>query len=802
MGKLLLKRNVVLTIILSVVSLVACNRSESLSEDEGPIPNEISYNLHIRPILSDNCFICHGPDANKRQADLRLDIAEEAYSALKENPGVHAIVPGEPRKSAVIERIKSTDEEMMMPPPESNLKLTERQVKLIEKWISQGAKYEPHWAFVPPKRYNLPDVKDERWPLNGIDRFVLDAMERVKLKPNPEANREILLRRLSFDLRGLPPDLETIDHYLADQSKDAYDKLVDRFLSDSAYGERMASIWMDVARYADSHGYQDDYYRTQWPWRNWVIHAFNNNMPYDKFVTWQLAGDLLPDTDKEKILATAFNRNHKITEESGAIDEEYRVSYVVDRTNTFGKAFLGLTLECANCHDHKYDPISQKEYFQVYAFFNNVAEYGIEEDTPGFARKSPAKHPYIEITNEDLNGILSFIKKPDSVRHARTIIGRVERGRNYEFLLSEASKLKVSVMGDLDTLRKTYVLERGAYDAPGEEVVTGTPKSILEFPNGFENNRLGLARWLFDKRNPLTARVFVNRIWQEFFGVGLVATPGDFGMQGRLPTHPELLDWLAIEFMHSNWDIKRLIKTIVTSATYRQSSYIDQKKLTRDPENRLLARFPRYRLPADQIRDMVLATSGLLTRTIGGPSVKPYQPSGIWEAATSGRGNLTVYQQDTLDALYRRGLYTFVKRTVPPPSMLIFDASNRDECIVERVRTETPLQALVMMNDPLVLEASRVFAARLLKDPLQDVERIDKAFRTILGRRPDENELAVLTDYHQEQLQRLRSNPEEADQLLNVGEYVFPEPIAEVECAALMQVISTIYNLEEAIVKS
>lgn len=789
-----------LGIILPCCCFLACGWADQQVSGEGTIPENISYNFHIRPILSDKCFTCHGPDANKRKAGLRLDRQEDAYKALQENPDFHAVVPGEPDKSMAFLRITATDTSQLMPPPTSNLSLSPWQIALIERWIEQGAKYEKHWAFIPPVKNALPEVRLDEWPRNEIDFFVLEQQERAGLKPNPVADKEMLLRRLSLDLTGLPPRIDQIDAFLKDESSDAYEKVVDKLLADQAYGEKMAANWMDVARYADSHGYQDDYYRTQWPWRDWVIHAFNDNLRYDQFITWQLAGDLLPNANKEQILATAFNRNHKITEESGAIDEEYRVMYVVDRTNTFGKALLGMTVECANCHDHKYDPISQKEYFQLYAFFNNVAEYGIEEVRPGFSRKSPAKFPLMEITDEDVSGVLRFINKPDSLAHAAAVIGSIKEVRNRELLMSEASSLKVSVMGDLDTLRKTYVLTRGAYDAHGEEVSAGTPESILPYPREYQPDRLGLARWLFDKSNPLTARVFVNRVWQDIFGVGIVATPGDFGMQGRMPSHPALLDWLAVDFMESGWDIKRLIRKIVTSATYRQSSEVSERKLARDPENVLLARFPRYRLSAGQIRDMVLASSGLLVKTVGGPSVRPYQPAGIWEAATSGRGNLTEYRQDTLEALYRKGLYTFIKRTVPPPSMIIFDASTRDECKVEAIRTNTPLQALVMMNDPTVLEASKVLAASLLKENTSISEKIGKAFRLIAGRTADEQELATLQGYHRDQLEIL-ADQHTARELLEVGEYAVQQPPDEISWAALMQVVQTIYNLEEVITK-
>ncbi|HYJ38891.1 MAG TPA: PSD1 and planctomycete cytochrome C domain-containing protein [Chitinophagaceae bacterium] len=735
---------------------------------------KISYNFDIRPILSDKCFSCHGPDANKRQAGLRLDIAQSAYAALKEHPGAHALMPGKPDSSQVYLRISSEDTSMMMPPPSSNLRLTAQEIALIKKWIEQGAEYEPHWAFVPPKKTSLPEVKKKQWPKNEIDFFILQQLERKDLTPNEEADKERLLRRVSLDLTGLPPSLEIMDQFLADNSPNAYEKIVDHLLASPAYGERMALYWMDIARYADSHGYQDDNYRSQWPWRDWVIHAFNKNYSYQQFVTWQLAGDLMPDSSKEKLLATGFNRNHKITEEGGVIDEEYRVEYVSDRTNTFSKALLGVTMECAHCHDHKFDPFSQKEYYQLFSFFNSVKEVGLESVVGG--PETYAKKPLMQIRDDDLKSVLSFINKPDT------------------------NKLIVSVMGD--TVRKTFLLKRGGYDAHGEEVQAGTPAAILPFDSMRTKNRLGLAEWLFDKDNPLTARVFVNQMWQEFFGRGIVKTSGDFGMQGELPSHPALLDWLAVDFKDHGWDIKRLVKMIVMSATYRQSAVISQKQLKADPENILLSHSPRSRIKAEFVRDLVLSSSGLLTKTIGGPSIKPYQPPGLWEAATSGRGQLSTYKQDHGDKLYRRGLYVFIKRTVPPPSMGIFDASNRDQCEVRRLNTNTPLQALVMMNDPTVLEAARVLAARLLAENNSIDEKIVEAFRVIVSRKPTAKEAAILKSYFEEQLNTFKSRKEEAGKLLEVGEYPLPAKVDKVMMAAMMQVVATIYNLEETITKS
>nr|MBI1228555.1 DUF1553 domain-containing protein [Cytophagales bacterium] len=794
-------RWLILVGVLAGSMLFGC-RNEDSGNNLLSIPDQVSYNLHIRPILSENCFACHGPDANKREAGLRLDVPEAAFNALEDTPGAFALVSGDPHKSHVYLRTIATEEGEKMPPPSSNLSLSAHEIALIEKWIKQGATYQPHWAFISPKKSPLPPVRSKKWANNPIDFFILAAQEERGLHPNAPADKEQLLRRVTLDLTGLPPTLEEMNAFLADEREDAYERVVESLLSRKAYGEKMAVHWMDIARYADSHGYQDDYYRTQWPWRDWVIHAFNQNMPYDKFVTWQLAGDLVPSPTKETILATGFNRNHKITEESGAIDEEYRVSYVVDRTNTLGKALLGITLECAQCHDHKYDPISQKEYFQMYAFFNNVAEVGMEESSPGFSRKSPAKHPMMEITDEDVSGILSFLNRPDSARLSTALVGDVNSGANYRALLSETGKLRVSVMADLDTVRPSFILLRGDYESYGEPVSPATPEAILPYSQVYPQNRLGLANWLFDKENPLTARVFVNRIWQQLFGVGLVSTPGDFGMQGALPTHPELLDWLSVDFMENQWDIQQLLRVIVLSSTYRQSSTVQPNHLQKDPDNVYLARFPRNRLPAEHIRDLILASSGLLIPTIGGPSMKPYQPPGLWELATSGRGNLSSYKQDSLEGLYRRGLYTFIKRTVPPPSMILFDASNRDECEIERERTNTPLQALLMLNDPTVLEASRTLAAELLREGKFGGTMLEVAFRKIVGRRPDPSELTVLTDFLNELSLELKSNPEVARQLLQVGDSPVPEDLSIEELAALMQVIHTVYNMEETITKS
>ncbi|NBO58887.1 MAG: DUF1553 domain-containing protein, partial [Chitinophagia bacterium] len=616
-------------------------------------------------------------------------------------------------------------------------------MSIIKKWIQQGAVYKKHWAFIPPVKAKVPDVDDDFHPRNEIDHFIFKKLDEVGLEPNEEASKEALLKRVCMDITGLPPSVELQEKFLSDNSSDAYEKIVDQLLADKHYGEKMAIPWMDVARYADSHGYQDDGYRTMWPWRDWVIHAFNENYPFSKFITWQLAGDLLPNPTKEMLLATGFNRNHKITQEGGVIDEEYRIEYVTDRTNTFGKAFLSITLECAKCHDHKYDPVTQKDYYSMFAFFNQVPEKGLVGD---IQLASPGDPPNMKISTEDVNSVMNFINKKDT------------------------APVVVMVMKDSVGIRPTRVLRRGNYDQPTDTVEANTPSSILGFrTSNFEKNRLGLAKWMLDPKQPLTSRVFVNRIWNEFFGRGIVKTVGDFGMQGELPSHPELLDWLAVDFRDNGWNIKRLVKMIVTSTTYRQSTKRTPDKLQIDPDNKYLSYFPRLRLSAELQKDLILSASGILNTEIGGPSVKPYQPKGVWESTTSGRGELARYVQDKGEKLYRRGLYNFIKRTAPPPALLIMDASTRDQCEVTRSRTNTPLQALVMMNDPTMIEASRSLADQLLLTGISPETLLDLAFRKIICRRPVAREKELLLSYWQQAEQEVKKNPTLVQQQMSVG---------------------------------
>jgi hypothetical protein len=764
-------------ILLGSVVWQACSKRESENGDLATNKQKVDFNYHVKPILSDKCFACHGPDEKKRQAGFRLDTEEGAFKALKADPHNFTIVRGNPDSSYLIKRIFSEDPLFRMPPVESNLVLSESEKNILKKWIEQGAEYKKHWAFIPPKKPELPEAA-ENWALNEIDAFVWARLDEVGLGPNEAADKERLIRRVSFDLTGLPPSLEQVDDFLNDDSPVAYEKIVDELLASPAYGERWAAYWLDVSRYGDSHGYQDDLPRVMWPWRDWVIHAFNKNLPYNQFVTWQLAGDLLPSANAEQILATGFNRNHKITQEGGAIPEEYRNEYVVDRTNTFGKAFLGISIECSRCHDHKYDPVAQKDFYSVYSFFNQANEKGL-------INYGELPKPNIAITQTDLKNILHFI-------NGKTI--------------GSKDTVKVMVMRD-DKPRKTFVLDRGVYDAPTDvEVSPGAPASIMPYnEKEFGPDRLGLAKWLFDKENPLTSRVMVNRLWQEVFGRGIVFTSDDFGNQGTLPSHPELLDYLAVEFVEKGWDIKYMLKLMVTSATYRQSSTTSEKLRERDPDNVYLARSSRYRLNTEMIRDNILFSSGLLHSEIGGPSVKPYQPEGLWEAIAvglPGRGEVS-YIPDKDEKLYRRSLYTYWRKTIPPPSMLIFDAPMKEFCEVRRVRTSTPLQALNLLNDPQLLEAARVLGSSLVAEREMAVDqKIALAFRKIISRHPKAEEIDILLKGYKDEYERYKVNPEDASKFLQVGASPQSKDLDPVECAAMMHVVSMIYNLDEAISKS
>lgn len=1024
----------------------------------------------MRPILSEHCYTCHGPDENKRKAGLRLDVQADAVKELKS--GNHALVSGNLTNSTLVERIVTTDEEEIMPPPKHNKPLKPEQIALLKRWVQEGAQWQKHWSFIPPERPQFPSVKNQKWPRNAIDHFTLARLEKENLKPNPEANKTTLIRRVTFDLTGLPPTIEEVDAFLADKSRNAYEKLVERLLASPHYGERMAQNWLDLARYADTSGYHFDGVRFMWLWRDWVIKSFNDNKPYDEFTVEQLAGDLLPNPTQSQRIATGFVRNNMTNDEGGADPDEYLNKYVVDRVNTVGAVWLGLTVGCTECHSHKYDPLTTKEFYQMYAFFHNVPEKGLDRirtDNPPPRLPVPTSEQALQFVeadfrlkdaektladrsnelgetqekwelelnakphpNSNLQGLLATLSFDDSlnVTSASTstsskivnaekpeflegrigkalkldgkayaefesvavlertntfsfaawvkldgdgaVLSKMEKGPGYrgfdlffaeerfqihllniwptnalkvqtkekfpknqwqhvlvtydgsskaaglkiyvngrakdfktendtltntisnteplrigarsgesvikglvddvrlynrtlsaedaralafdgylalvaksrgnrsederkdlqnyykenhavdylrsETALAEARKKKEAFYGKIPTTlimeemnppRDTFVFVRGDFRTKGEKVSPGTPAILPPLPAG-PTNRLALARWLVAKEHPLMARVTVNRYWSTFFGSGLVHTINDFGSQGEWPSHPDLLDWLAVQFRDGSveskpksgqshspaWDIKGLVRLIVTSATYRQSAAVTPEKLERDSYNRLFTRGPRVRLDAEFVRDNALAVSGLLNDQIGGPSVKPYQPPGIWDG-TDGK-----YEQDKGDALYRRGMYVFWRRSAHYPSFATFDAPSREVCTFFRERTQTPLQSLVLMNDPAFVETARGLAARVMKEEPKDSDkRILRAFRHTLGRRPESGELTILKKTYEQQLANFRQDSKAANAFLKVGDSPLPEKTDPAELAAMTTVANVLLNLNEAITK-
>jgi hypothetical protein len=1005
----------------------------------------IDFNREIRPILSENCYACHGPDANERQAGLRLDRRDAALAELES--GAHAIVPGDVEKSTLVARISAADSSERMPPEDSDKKLTAEQIQKLTQWIAAGAPWEELWSFVPPEKAELPAVSDEAKVVNAIDRFTLARLEKEGLGFSPPADKVTLLRRATLDLTGLPPTPGEVDAFLADDSPNAYEMAVDRLLMSSRYGEHMARQWLDLARYGDTHGLHLDNERSLWKYRDWVIKAFNENLPYNQFTIQQLAGDLLPEATLEQRIATGFNRCNVTTSEGGSINEEVLVRYAVDRTSTMSTVFMGLTLGCAVCHDHKFDPVSQKEFYQLYAFFNSAADAAmdgnqiapppiikapepeqteqikkldeeiaairqkitaelakIEYAEPPATEAQPAPEPEEYVWIEDAappgaqlqgNSAWEFVSQPDHPVHSgqkstrrqasglsqhfftgaspglkigegdkffsyvyldpqnppKTVMlqfndgswehrafwgedlipfgsgagdnhkpmgglpktgewvrlevdaaavglkpgavlngwaftqhdglcywdkaGIVTRtpqdGQSFESLakweayekaLSQSSvpqpirdamkidpaqrsdeqkkqirdyfleniyaktkpifdplhqevaakeaqrkavddSIPVSlVMADLPQPRETHVLIRGQYDKPGEKVTAGVPSSLPPLAEGAPSNRLGLAKWLVDPSHPLTARVAVNRFWQQYFGRGIVKTAEDFGVQGEWPSHPELLDWLAVDFIESGWDVKRLQKMIVMSAAYRQSSSVTPELLKIDPENVLISRGPRFRLDAELVRDSALFVSGLLVEEVGGKSVKPYQPPGIWEAVGFVGSNTREFKRDDGEALYRRSMYTFWKRTAPPPSLMAFDAPSRENCVARRARTNTPLQALVLMNDEQYVEASRRLAQRMLTEGgATPAEQLAYGFRLATARQPGSDEAEVLLQSYEAHLAHYQSKPEEAAKLLTVGEAKRNDTLDSAQHAAMTMLANLILNLDETVTK-
>ena len=739
---------------------------------------DVLFNRDVRPILADKCFNCHGPDSTTREADLRLDEADSALGVLR---------PGTPGAASEFEaRITTTDADLRMPPADSHKTLTREEIETLLSWLAAGAEYQPHWAFITPKRPALPTVQQADWPRNEIDHFILARLESNGLSPSPEAEKEALIRRVSLDLTGIPPTPQDVDAFLADASPDAYETLVDRLLGSQRYGEHLASYWLDAARYADTDGYQNDRYRYMSPWRDWVIRAYNQNMPFDQFTIEQLAGDMLPDATLYQQIATGFCRNHRINSEGGSIPAEWAVEYVVDRVDTLGTVWLGLTLGCARCHEHKFDPVTQREYYELFAYFNNVPEWGLGPNNGN----SP---PLIEVPKSwpDLSDEENRLITPEP----------------YEIVKTQTSVLRpkpggpetVMVMQEMDEPRPTYFLNRGLYNQPDKSEVLspGIPKSMQIDGEPIPTDRLGLARWLVHPEHPLTARVIVNRYWQQLFGVGLVRTSENLGVQGEPPSHPELLDWLATEYVRLGWDTKAMLKTLVMSAAYRQSSRMTGKLKSVDPENRLLSRGPRHRLPAFALRDQALFASGLLVEKIGGPSVKPYMPPNIWKAFSNNK-----YEQDHGDALYRRSLYTYWRRTIPPPTMMNFNSAEREVCIVRKDMTNTPLQALTLMNNVTFIEASRFLAERMIREGGSSLdEQLIHGFRLTTSRTPDQSERSTLMAAYESYYERFKKRPEAAEKLLTVGEKPRGEDHNAVAHAAMTMVASTLLNLDEVISK-
>lgn len=755
----------------------------SLASAEG-----IEFSRHIRPILADACFRCHGVDASKRRADLRLD--EEA-SWLAERDGVRAIVPGKPDESELLTRIHHQDPDEQMPPAHEVRQLTDGEKALIRQWIEEGAKWQPHWSFVPPERPDTPKVQDEKWAIHDLDRFVLARLESEDLKPAPALDQAGLLRRATLDLTGLPPTIDELDAFLADKSSDAYEKAIDRLLASPRYGEHMATTWLDLARYADTDGYQDDEPRTMWRWREWVIDVLNDNLPYDQFTIQQLAGDLLPDATPEQQLATGFLRNNRVNGEGGIIAEEFRVEYIIDRIETVSSVWMGLTTGCARCHDHKYDPITQTEFYELFAFFNQSPEPG------NYRRTAP---PTLKVPTRGNAQRLQEVRRELATTNGESPNQKKLKEEEKRILEGAPSTM---IMAD-SKKRDTFILNRGQYDQRGDKVGAGVPKMLPPLPAEATKDRLALARWLVDPKHPLTARVTVNRIWHHHFGRGLVASAEDFGLQGSWPSHPDLLDWLATELVRKKWDLKAFHRMIVTSATYRQSSHVSTEIRKRDPHNALLTRGPGARLPAEVIRDQALFVSGLLVERLGGPSVKPYQPAKLWDeiAGPTTSAYAKGYIQDKGEALYRRSLYTFWRRAIPPPGLEILDAPSREVCSVQRERTNTPLQALALMNDVTYVEAARSFAERMLtKGGTDAASRAAYGFRVVTSRLPNAVELKILTNGLARHLKTFHASPEEAKALITVGESK-PNPDLNVsELAAYTALANTLLNLDETINK-
>jgi hypothetical protein len=765
-----------------LVGVMLCSASLAADVKQRPV----SYSRDIKPIFSNRCYACHGPDQKQVKADLRLDVRAVALES--------AIVEGNAAESPLIERVSSSDADEMMPPPDSKKpRLTAAQVDLLRRWIDEGAKFDDHWAYVKPVRPPAPQVANAAWARNPIDTFIAAQHESHGLQPSQEADKRTLIRRLSFDLTGLPPTPHEIDAFVADNSPQAYEKLVDRLLTSKHYGERMAMYWLDLVRFADTGGYHSDNHRDLAPYRDYVIAAFNENKPFDRFTVEQLAGDLLPDATTETKIASGYNRLLMTTEEGGAQAKEYTAKYSADRVRNASEAWLGATMGCAECHDHKFDPFKTRDFYGFAAFFADIQEKGVGRQDQV---KLPTKEQEARLAKID-EQLASLRKTMPETDDAKSQIAKLEQEKKSLQDAFSSTLISVSV-----TPRAIRILPRGNWlDDSGEVVQPDVPWFLSRLDvKDRRANRLDLANWLVSSDNPLVARVFVNRLWKLAFGHGLVRTAVDFGTQGELPSHPELLDWLAVEFRESGWNVKHVLKLMVMSSTYRQTSLASNELQERDPTNDWFARQDRYRLDAELVRDNALAVSGLLTRKIGGPSVKPYQPEGYWDYLNFPK---RTYQNDHGEDLYRRGMYTYWQRTFVNPSLVAFDAPSREECTVQRPRSNTPLQALVLLNDPTYVEAARVFAVRIVREGgTSNAERITFAYRQALGRQPGDAELKILRQLYENHLQQYNDDKAAAARVLKVGESAAPSDMEAAELAAWTSIARVILNLHEIITRS
>lgn len=756
-----------------------------MAQPSGPV----DFARDVRPILARHCFACHGPDPAQRKAKLRLDTKEGAFS---DRGGWHPVVAGKVSESEIVERILSADKDEVMPPGGPEKRLKPEEVAVLRRWIEQGAAWRDHWAFGPPVKVATPVVKNAGWARNAIDLFILKSLEDRGLNPNGEADKRALVRRVSIDLTGLPPTPDEVEEFLADSAPDAYGRLVERLLASPAYGERWARIWLDLARFADTRGYEKDRTRPMWRYRDWVIEAFNRDMPYDQFTREQLAGDLLPGSTSGQRLATAFHRNTLTNEEGGTDDEEFRTAAVKDRIDTTMQVWMGLTFGCAKCHSHKYDPISNTDYYKFYAFFNQTADNDRGDEFPfeSFPTEAQAAElQSIDARLQKIEPVLGFgpPKKAD--------FDQLQSLRGQKNQILESCRTPIYQELPEKSRRVTKIHNRGNFLDPGAEVSAATPESFPKMKNGSPANRLGVAAWLFDEQNPLTARVAVNRYWAAFFGEGLVATPEDFGSQGQPPSHPELLDALAIAFRESGWSFKALCRLIVNSATYRQSADVSPEKLAKDPRNRLLSHYSRTRLDAEMIRDSALRVSGLLSRKMFGPSVMPYQPDGIWRSTYNTDKWVTSPGEDK----HRRGLYTFIKRTSPYPAMITMDAPSREFCTIRRITTNTPLQALVTLNDTVFIEAAQALARRMVREtPGPELnQKIAKGLELALGRAANASETAVLAALYQDRLAFYKTDTKAAEAMATKPLGPVPAGMDQAELAALTTVANCILNLDE-----